>query len=169
MQQKLTQLIDILTKIGRLGAGLAFTVMIIAVLIQVVGRFIGSSPVWTVELTRYALLYLTAFGAGLALRSGDLVNVDVVCEALPGRAPWMLRLISAFLVGGIGVLLAIKAVRFVAIGKFQTSATLPLHMNVIHFSVFLMLSLIAFFAIARIIGMLIGSDDGLPNKPYTEE
>ena len=65
-------------------------------LIQVLGRsFFHSSPVWTEELTRFALLYLAAFGAGLSYRTGDLVNVDMICEALPGRWPWLLRLVSA--------------------------------------------------------------------------
>ena len=72
----------------RVGVGLSFVVLLAAVLIQVAGRTLGSSPVWTEELTRFALLYLTAFGVGLSFRSGDLVNVDVVCESLPGNWPW---------------------------------------------------------------------------------
>ena len=68
-----------LVALTRFGVGLSFAVLIISVLIQVIGRATGNSPVWTEELTRYALLYLAAFGAGLSLRTGDLVNVDVIC------------------------------------------------------------------------------------------
>ncbi|MBL4811067.1 MAG: TRAP transporter small permease [Rhodobacteraceae bacterium] len=169
MQQRFAQIIHILTRVARFGAGLAFSVLIGAVLIQVIGRTFGRSPVWTEELTRFALLYLATFGAGLALKSGDLVNVDVVCEALPGRGPWRLRLISAVLTAGVCILLASHAVRFVAIGKFQTSPAMTLQMNYVHFSVLLMLALIAVFAVARIVGMLSGTDDGLPNKPQAED
>ena len=45
--------------------GIAFLVLIVAVLVQVTGRLSGSSPVWSEELTRFALLYLAAIGAGL--------------------------------------------------------------------------------------------------------
>jgi TRAP-type transport system small permease protein len=72
---------------SRAMTGIAFAVLMASVLIQVVGRLIGNSPVWTEELTRFALLFLAAFGAGLSLKTGDLVNVDLVCEALPGRWP----------------------------------------------------------------------------------
>ena len=93
----------------RIGVGLSFAVLLAAVLIQVVGRTVGSSPVWTEELTRFALLYLTAFGVGLSFRSGDLVNVDVVCESLPGNWPWRLRLISAALTAGLCAVLILPA------------------------------------------------------------
>ncbi|MCT4684507.1 MAG: TRAP transporter small permease subunit [Roseicyclus sp.] len=75
-----SRLVGIIVVLARLGTGLAFAVLIAAVLIQVVGRTVGRSPVWSEELTRYALLYLVAFGAGLAFRSGDLVNADVISE-----------------------------------------------------------------------------------------
>ena len=49
----------------RLGVGISFLILIGAVTVQVVGRsFVGSSPVWTEELTRFALLYLAGFGTG---------------------------------------------------------------------------------------------------------
>ena len=57
--------------------GIAFAVLIASVTVQVIGRLAGASPVWTEELTRVALLYLAAFGAGLGIASGDLVDVDV--------------------------------------------------------------------------------------------
>ena len=51
----------------RIGTGAAFGILIGTVLIQVVSRtFLTSSPVWTEELTRHALLFLAAFGVGRA-------------------------------------------------------------------------------------------------------
>ncbi|MEZ5476516.1 MAG: TRAP transporter small permease subunit [Thiolinea sp.] len=67
-----------LIRFSRYAVLLAFLVLMGAVLIQVVGRLLSDSPVWTEELTRYALLYLAAFGAGLSYRSRDLVNVDLI-------------------------------------------------------------------------------------------
>lgn len=148
----------------RIGVGLAFAVLIAAVLLQVGGRLAGSSPVWTEELTRFALLYLVAFGAGLSFRSGDLVNVDVVCESLPGRWPWRLRLVSAALTAVLCLYLMVSAWRFVSIGKMQTSPALGMSMSFAHLTVWLLLALLGLFALLRVIGMLAGTTDGLPRK-----
>ncbi|MCQ0972121.1 TRAP transporter small permease [Paracoccus sp. TK19116] len=154
----------IVTAVFRLLVGLAFLVLIGAVLMQVVGRLSGASPVWTEELSRFALLYLAAIGAGLALRSGDLVNVDIVCEALPERVSWVLRLISALLVAGIGLYLLPMAWQFTRIGHIQTSPALGLRMSFVHATMFVMLALLAFFAILRVVGMLTGAEDGRANN-----
>jgi TRAP-type C4-dicarboxylate transport system permease small subunit len=165
---RIERLIGFLTLVARLGTGVAFSVLIVAVLIQVVGRFLGSSPVWTEELTRYALLFTVAFGAGLAFRSGDLVNVDVVCESLPGRAPWVLRLVAAIVTGGLALYLLPHAWRYVAIGQMQTSPALGIRMDFVHVTVWLMLALLALFATLRIVGMLTGAETGKPEKPEEE-
>ena len=157
--------IHLITRLAQWGTGLSFTVLLAAVLIQVVGRLYGSSPVWTEELTRYALLFTVAFGAGLSFRTGDLVNVDVVCEALPGRVPRMLRLLSAIATAGLALYLLPHAWRYVAIGKMQTSPALGLRMDFVHVTVWLMLAFLALFATLRVLGMLTGAEDGKPVKP----
>ena len=157
-----------LTVIARGGAGVAFAILMGAVLVQVVGRLSGSSPVWTEELTRYALLYIIAFGAGLAFRSGELVNVDVICEALPGKLPWMLRLLSAVVTDGLALYLLPHPWRFVSIGKMQTAPALGWRMDFVHLTVFLLLAGLAMFACMRVLGMLTGKEDGLPEKSADE-
>lgn len=149
----------------RLGTGAAFSVLIAAVTIQVVGRgFVGSSPVWTEELSRFALLYLAAFGAGLALFTGDLVNVDLASESAPGAWPWRFRLLSAVLVLGFCALLVAPAARFTRIGAMQTSPAMGLPMNWVHGSVLLLLAALALAALLRVAGMLSGAADGRPEK-----
>lgn len=149
----------------RIGTGASFLILIAAVTIQVVTRsFIGSSPVWTEELTRFALLYLAGFGTGLALFSGDLVNVDLVSESLPGRGPWALRLLSAVFVLIFCLLSMMPAWRFTVIGAMQTSPALGVPMNFIHGSVLLLLAMLALAAGLRIVGMLSGVTDGRPEN-----
>ncbi|MBL3610333.1 TRAP transporter small permease [Rhodovulum sulfidophilum] len=161
---KTERFIETVTALARIGAGLSFAVLIGAVLLQVIGRSLGNSPVWTEELTRFALLFLIAFGAGLSLRSGDMVNVDIVCEALPGRWPWRLRLLSALATGGMALYLLPHAWRFVSIGRMQSSPALGLKMSYVHVTVFLMLALLVLFAALRVLGMLTGTEDGTPEK-----
>ena len=166
--QRAENIIRIVTRAAQWGTGLSLAVLIAAVLIQVAGRMAGSSPVWTEEMTRFALLYSVAFGAGLAFRSGDLVNVDAVCEALPGRWPWVLRLMSSIATSGLALYLLPHAWRYVAIGKAQTSPALGMRMDFVHFSVWLMLVLIAVLALIRTLSMLSGASDGRPLKPHDE-
>lgn len=148
MFSKLRSTIVLLTSIA---AGLAFCVMITAVLTQVIGRTIGSSPVWTEELTRFALLYMTAFGVGLSLRSGDLVNVDIVCDNLPKPFPKILKLISTAITLGFCVLLVMPALKFFQIGAMQRSPALGLRMDFMHVAIVILLVLLGVFCVLRLI------------------
>jgi TRAP-type C4-dicarboxylate transport system permease small subunit len=161
----MNRIIVLTTAIARFCVGVSFAVLLAAVLVQVIGRATGGSPVWTEELTRFALLFTVAFGVGLAFRTGDLVNVDAVCESLPGRAPWALRLLAAIATAGLTLYLLPHAWRYVSIGRMQTSPALGLRMDIAHASVLLLLGLLAVFAALRVVGMLSGAEDGLPIKP----
>jgi TRAP-type transport system small permease protein len=147
----------------RLAVGLAFAVLIFAVLVQVLGRSVfASSPVWTEELTRFALLYLTAFGVGLSYRTGDLVNVDVISEALPGRLPFLLRLLAALATAGLCAALILPAWRYTVIGGLQTSPALGWKMSYIHASMLVLIGCLLLFALMRALAMLTGRGDGRP-------
>lgn len=150
--------------IAKIGVGISFAVLIGAVLTQVLGRTFGSSPVWTEELTRFAMLFTVAFGAGLALRSGDMVNVDIVCESLPGRWPWRLRLFSAAVTAVLCAILIPAAWRYVSIGALQTSPALGVRMNIIHFSVFALLVGLLLFAALRVVAMIWFGSEGQPHN-----
>ncbi|MCT4369452.1 TRAP transporter small permease subunit [Yangia mangrovi] len=163
------KLVTVLTAIARIATGLSFAAIIVAVIIQLLGRSgVITSVVWTEELTRFALLYLAAFGVGLAYRSGDLVNVDIVCEALPGRLPWILRLICAVITLGFGLMLIKATWLYVSIGARQTAPSLGVRMDFIHASVLVALLAISLFAGLRVAGMLSRRDTGLPEKPEEE-
>ena len=156
---------DALAGLCRWGTGLAFAVLIVAVSVQVVGRTLGSSPVWTEELTRFALLWLAAFGTGVALRTGDLVNVDLVSEALPGGWPWRLRLLSALLIALLCAAILWPAWRYTAIGALQTSPAMGMRMTWAHASVLALIALLGAFAALRALAMIAGSEDGRPAAP----
>lgn len=161
MQRVIRKLEATIVTLSRIGLGLSFAVLITAVMIQVLGRSFASSPIWTEELTRFALLYLCAFGIGLAWRSGDLVNVDIVCESLPGQWPKRLRFVAAIFSCALCVVLLVPAWKFVSIGAFQTSPAMSLQMTYVHLSVFILLASLAVFSLLRVLSMLFCKDDGL--------
>lgn len=155
------KLIAGLESAARWGAGLSFGLLMLAVLLQLIGRSGWiTAPIWTEEMSRFCLLYLAAFGAGLALRSGDMVNVDLVSEALPEPWPWRLRLFSAVAVAGLCLILLPSAWLYTSIGARQTAPALGIRMDVIHGSVLLMLILLGLFAVLRVLAMVAGDEDG---------
>ncbi|MFS2327745.1 TRAP transporter small permease [Brucella sp. H1_1004] len=146
-----------------------FLVLMGSVLLQVYARtFLSTAPVWTEELTRFCLLYIGALGAGLALRSGDMVNVDLLCESLPGRIPWLLRLVSAILTVVFAVVLLPAAWDYTTIGSRQTAPSLGWRMDFIHASQLILFVALTIWALMRIIEMLTGRHDGRP-IPNSEE
>ena len=155
---------SLLVRIFRILIGISFAVLIGSVLIQVIWRTFGSSPIWTEELSRYGLLYVAAIGAGLSLRSGDLVNVDIVCEAFGETWSWRLRLLSSILTASMCVVLFIPAWRFVAIGALQTSPAIGVQMTYVHFSVFALLVILFLFSLLKVLVMLVYKDSGRPTS-----
>lgn len=132
----------ILTTLDRLHAALrvvvalCFCVLLLAVLLQVVSRLtLPNPPVWTEELSRFALLFCAAFGIGLALRSGELVGVDLVTMMLPKAARAGVEIASCLVMAGFGLLLIQPAWSFVDIGSLQTSPALQWNMFWVHMSV----------------------------------
>jgi len=146
----MTALFRALGMLFRALTGLAFTVLIASVLLQVFSRLLlPRSPVWTEELSRFALLYMVAAGCGLAIRSGDLVNVDLVTNLLPGRWRSVLELLVLMVVIGFLGSLIMPAWKFVQIGAMQTSPALGWSMNSIHFTVLLAPISLILFALER--------------------
>lgn len=161
----MTRLVRSLEAVARAAVFLAFLGLMLVVVLQLLGRSsMIPAQVWTEEAARYALLFIAAFGAGLALRSGDLVNVDLVCESLPGRWPWRLRLVSMALSLGLVLALLRPAWTYTAIGVRQTSPALGIRMDWIHGSVLVLLVGLGLFAALRIIAMLTGAETGLAAK-----
>ena len=145
--------------------GIAFAVLIASVTVQVIGRLAGASPVWTEELTRVALLYLAAFGAGLGIASGDLVDVDVVRAAVPGRVARAMRIASLGTTAALCIALLPAAWLYTSIGARQSSPALGVRMDLVHASVLVLLAALGLFALLGLARALAGDDPVLDRAP----
>lgn len=153
-------LLRLLVAISRTVVLAAFAVIIMAVVVQIVSRtFLPQSPVWTEELTRFALLYLAAAGAGLALRSGDLVNVDILVAALPPSGRKIAGLLAALATMGLAGTMFTPSLDFTAIGALQTSPALGWSMRAMHFTTTLAAGSLFVFALARALELLLAPAD----------
>ena len=75
-------------------------VMIALVFTNVVCRYVlNFSIIWAEELSQYLMVWITFLGAGLAMREGRHVAVEMLQDALPARASHTLRIV-------VGVIMA---------------------------------------------------------------
>jgi len=152
-----------LAAVCRVAIGSAFFALIVVVSLQIFTRTFGlPSPVWTEELSRYLLLYMVAFGAGLSLMTGELVNVDLLQETVSESRAWWMRLFAAICTAAMGAVMIWPAWKFTKIGAMQRSPSLRWSMDIIHASVLVLAVLLFLFALLRVIGMIAGTDDGRP-------
>jgi TRAP-type C4-dicarboxylate transport system permease small subunit len=137
--------------------GACFALLLAAVLIQVVSRLaLPSPPVWTEEFSRFALLFCAALGVGLALRTGQLVGVDVLTMLLPPRGKTAAEALSCLAMIGFGAALIGPAWTFVDIGRLQTSPALQWNMFWVHMAVLIAPVALILGAAERLLRVLAG-------------
>ncbi|WP_428268189.1 TRAP transporter small permease [Haliangium sp.] len=103
--------------------GLVFT--------NVVTRYgLGISIAWAEEVARYLMIWTTFLGAGLALREGRHVAVDLLLDRLPRAATtWIRRAIAALMLAFLAALTYLGA-QFVGFGWAQESPVTQIPMGV---------------------------------------
>lgn len=137
---------------GALAMGTLMTVVIV----QIFCRYLlGFSLVWSEELSRAILVWITFGFAGLALDAGEVIAVDYLSEILPGR--W--RLIPV-LFGSCLALAAVLAMvyygySYAAFNRGQVTAALQISQFWIYLAVPVGLGLFAIHLAIRIIQRIV--------------
>ena len=103
--------------------------MAVAVLIQVLGRYVFNYSIgWAAETATFAQIWMVLLGAGIAMRRNLHVGVDVLAQKLP--VP-MLRLLT-LVIGAICLWFLWRAIvgsfGLIRIGQIQTSPALGIPM-----------------------------------------
>ncbi|MEP9377340.1 TRAP transporter small permease [Aquabacter sp. CN5-332] len=137
--------------------GAMLGVMVITVAIQICVRFvlphlgiIVAAP-WTEEMARYLMVWAIFLGAAVATRSGALICMDSVPDALPaglGHAIRTLALLITIAFFGLLIWLGIKWTQF---GLAETSTVMSLKMAWVYAS----MPLGAAFSIINLVALLI--------------
>ena len=84
---RLLRILAACENVGALGATLLFVAITLAICAEVLLRYGFNSPIaWVVEISEYALLWITFLGASWVLRQGGHVRVDIVLQHLSARA-----------------------------------------------------------------------------------
>lgn len=116
---------SLLLNIGR-GVGIvAIALMVAAILIQVVARYIFNNALpWPDEAARFCMLWMTGLMAPTAFRRGSFVALDMISGFLSSRAAGILSLILlliSFMILIIAVQIGYKEVTGFG-GKFATAS-----------------------------------------------
>ena len=126
--------------------------MVVAVLIQVAGRYVLPIGIGNaVETAAFAQVWLACIGAGLALRHGAVFAVDALPAMLPLRAA---RLMSVLIASGSLAFLSVLiwgGILLTRQGAFQTSPTMMIPMWPVFAAVPMGMGLMAVEVIARVV------------------
>lgn len=114
-----------LLKIGR-GIGIvAIAAMVVAILIQVVARYIFNNALpWPDEAARFAMLWMTGLMAPTAFRRGGFVALDMISGLLPRMGAAILSLV--LLIISIAILIVALPIGYGEVtgfgGRFATAS-----------------------------------------------
>jgi len=153
MSKMLGGLVAALAMLCKAGTILSFGVLIAVVTLQVLGRIPGiSAPAWTEEVARFALLYLVAFSCGLAALYGELVNVDLVTNALPKPVQAAVAKLVDLIVILFCIVIIPGAYAYVANSVGERARSFDVPMTIVYVTILIIPVSLALFTLARLFG-----------------
>jgi TRAP-type C4-dicarboxylate transport system permease small subunit len=142
-------------------ASVLFVMMLAAVLVQIVARYaLPTAPVWTEELTRFALIFMVAFACGSAVRRRELVNVDIFVNMLPAGLRRIVLTLVDLITLAFGASFFYYALEYVERSAMQQATTLPFSMAWIAASVLFVAGNLALFTLANLVDDFRGGREG---------
>lgn len=127
-----------------------FTLMILVVLLQIMGRYTPIGYIWTEELTRYLFIYAIAFGAPVAMERKAYITVDLLIDFLPLKVKKIYSAIIYLVLGLFSSMLVFYSYDFAMLGQGQTSPTLRIEMIYIYFSMIIAFVFLAWYCFLNI-------------------
>ena len=107
--------------------------MVVIVFANVCMRYVlGTSVIWSEEVARHLMIWLTFLGSGMALRSGAQIGIDTLQDALPARQARWLRMAITLGMLALFVLLAWFGADYAWRARFQMAAALEIPMSWIY-------------------------------------
>lgn len=127
---------------------------------QVFSRFVfGSSISWAEELTRFLLIFMVLIGSSLALRSNELISVEMILERVTGN----IRKTLVIVIHSISIILFIILIKYGYLMALdfsnQHAPSLRISMEYIYLSLPLGGTLLLLNSIACIIEEIIGKEE----------
>ncbi|REC94163.1 TRAP transporter small permease [Kushneria indalinina] len=123
-------LVNVMDRILATVAGLILVAIAGVVIVQILGRLIlPSAPVWTEELSRYLFIMMIAVSAGLVMRRGKHISLELFHHRFGVRGACLYQLLMSVVLVGFAWLIVPYAWQYASIGAFQTSPALKVSMQ----------------------------------------
>ncbi len=110
--------------------------MSIIVLAQVLGRYIFNYPIdWATEAATFSQIWMILIAAGLAMRQGKHVSIDILLNWTPTPVKLLLILTITFCSSWFLYQCIVGSFSLIQIGSFQTSPAMQLAMWIPYLSI----------------------------------
>lgn len=120
----------------RVVAATAFLCVILLTIAQVFFRFALDAPlIWSEELSRLLIVWITFIGAAVVCWDGRHLNVDVGFELLPPKIRRLVRMLNAIIACGFLAMLVEPTLRLVKIENFSELGALELPSGIVRLPV----------------------------------
>lgn len=126
---------EVIDRVFRVIVMITVAIMGISIVAQVFCRYVLNSPlVWSEELARYAMVWMTFYGVSVALRQNSLARVDIFVDMLSAKGKKIVLLIADFMVLFVSIVVLVYSVRLVMEPSVQNqvSPALRLPMQLIY-------------------------------------
>ncbi|MBT3359955.1 MAG: TRAP transporter small permease [Rhodospirillales bacterium] len=156
----------------RIIVGLLFGSIVAMTIAQVFFRFVLDSPlIWSEELSRLFLVWVTFLGAAVVCWDGTHLSVDTVLSKIPVKARRFLRAFNALVVLGFLYIFVDSSIIMVQIEHITTLGSLDIPASVLRVPATIGGGLMIFFIIMRWVYRLgigpwwRGDDDKINREP----
>lgn len=147
------KLCNILEAILRYCILLVMTIMIIAMSLQVIIRFLPfPAPHWAGELSRFALVWLVFLGLPIATRKSQHMAITSLVNKFSVSAQRLLELVSMILIVCFSALMVIYAWKAVVLSTSFRAVSLPISMSHLYFIICPSGLLMILFTVENFIG-----------------
>lgn len=141
---KMTEIVDSILNILIAGA---FSVLIVACVLQVFTRFVlNTSLSWTEELARYAFIWSNMLGAAFCTKRASHASVTVIVDTVPKSVQKILKVVVYVLIMIISLVLLFYGSRIAYGVKNQLSPALRVSMSVVYSSLPVSMLFITYYA-----------------------
>lgn len=110
--------------------GLLVAAMTAATLAQVAARYLFGAPlIWSEEAARYLFVWVSMFGAALAVREGSHYALEALVERFPAGLRRAAGLFAKLVAGAFLLILLVTGFEEMQQAHLQDAATLPFRMS----------------------------------------
>ncbi len=110
-----------------------FSIIAIALLMQIIFRYCLNSPlIWTEELSRYLLVWITFFGINYGLRRGKHIQMEFFYNKIPKQCQRLVTILTQSLLLYFMILLLSPTIDFVRMQMNIDSSAMQVSMGIVY-------------------------------------